>query len=109
MERIALWCPELRRLVLRVNWQPRETDVEPVLLRETVSYTGVQDTLPLRPLWIARQFKESSPFCHADTFRPAALRLMLSRRVWPDGFLPARLQYELSLIHNLIQHYDRSV
>ncbi len=58
-------------------------------------YTGEQDTLPLCPLWIARQFKEASPLCEGDTCGAEALSLMLARREWREGFLAERMQDEI--------------
>ncbi len=51
---------------------PSGTGRWPVLIREAVRYTGERDTLPLCPLWIARQFKEASPLCEGDTCSASA-------------------------------------
>ncbi|EBU2835449.1 Lon protease family protein [Salmonella enterica] len=94
-EAMTLWCQWVTRIALRDNLPPPAPDAWPVLIREAVRYTGEQDTLPLCPLWIARQFKEASPLCEGDTCGAEALSLMLARREWREGFLAERMQGEI--------------
>ncbi|EAX1833977.1 AAA family ATPase [Salmonella enterica] len=94
-EAMTLWCQWVTRIALRDNLPPPAPDAWPVLIREAVRYTGEQDTLPLCPLWIARQFKEASPLCEGDTCGAEALSLMLARREWREGFLAERMQDEI--------------
>lgn len=94
-EAMTLWCQWVTRIVSRDNLPPPAPDAWPVLIREAVRYTGEQDTLPLCPLWIARQFKEAAPLCEGDTCSAEALSLMLARREWREGFLAERMQDEI--------------
>lgn len=94
-EAMTLWCQWVTRIASRDNLPPPAPDAWPVLIREAVRYTGEQDTLPLCPLWIARQFKEAAPLCEGDTCCAEALSLMLARREWREGFLAERMQDEI--------------
>lgn len=66
-----------------------------MLIREAVRYTGEQDTLPLNPLWITRQFKEVAPLCEGETCNAEQFSLMLTQREWREGFLAERMQDEI--------------
>lgn len=70
-------------------------DAWQVLIREAVRYTGEQDTLPLNPLWITRQFKEVAPLCEGETCNAEQFSLMLTQREWREGFLAERMQDEI--------------
>lgn len=94
-EAMTLWCQWVTRIASRDNLPAPAPDAWPVLIREAVRYTGEQDTLPLCPLWIARQFKEVAPLCEGDTCGAEALSLMLARREWREGFLAERMQDEI--------------
>ncbi|EDQ1985743.1 Lon protease family protein [Salmonella enterica] len=94
-EAMTLWCQWVTRIASRDNLPAPAPDAWPVLIREAVRYTGEQDTLPLCPLWIARQFKEAAPLCEGDTCSAEALSLMLARREWREGFLAERMQDEI--------------
>lgn len=94
-EAMTLWCQWVTRIASRDNLPPPAPDAWPVLIREAVRYTGEQNTLPLCPLWIARQFKEAAPLCEDDTCSAEALSLMLARREWREGFLAERMQDEI--------------
>ncbi|EHW9402572.1 Lon protease family protein [Salmonella enterica] len=92
---MTLWCQWVTHIASRDNLPAPAPDVWPVLIREAVRYTGEQDTLPLCPLWIARQFKEAAPLCEGETCDAEALSLMLARREWREGFLAERMQEEI--------------
>ncbi|EFO7943541.1 Lon protease family protein [Salmonella enterica] len=92
---MTLWCQWVTHIASRDNLPAPAPDVWPVLIREAVRYTGEQDTLPLCPLWIARQFKEAAPLCEGETCDAEALSLMLARREWREGFLAERMQDEI--------------
>ncbi|EFU5017141.1 AAA family ATPase [Salmonella enterica] len=92
---MTLWCQWVTHIASRDNLPAPAPDVWPVLIREAVRYTGEQDTLPLCPLWITRQFKEAAPLCEGETCDAEALSLMLARREWREGFLAERMQDEI--------------
>ncbi|VEA39924.1 protease [Salmonella enterica subsp. enterica] len=86
-EAMTLWCQWVTRIALRDNLPPPAPDAWPVLIREAVRYTGEQDTLPLCPLWIARQFKEAFAFMRR--------RYLRRRSAQPDA-CPTRMARRLS-------------
>lgn len=94
-EAMSLWCQWVTCITARGNLPSPAPNAWPVLIREAVRYTGEQDTLPLCPLWIARQFKEAAPLCEGETCSGDVLSLMLARREWREGFLPERMQDEI--------------
>ena len=72
-------------------------DAWPLLIDEGTRYTGDQETLPLSPLWIARQLRESAAFCEGEEITGEAMQTMLARRIeWREGYLGgARMQDEI--------------
>lgn len=94
-ETMTQWCQWVTHTARRNNLPYPAADAWQVLIREAVRYTGEQDTLPLNPLWITRQFKEVSPLCDSDTCTAEQLSLMLAQREWREGFLSERMQDEI--------------
>ncbi|HFZ8995284.1 TPA: AAA family ATPase [Citrobacter freundii] len=92
---MAQWCQWVTHTAKRHQLPVPEADAWPVLIREAVRYTGEQNSLPLCPLWIVRQFKEAAPLCESDTCSGEQLSLMLSQRAWREGFLAERMQDEI--------------
>lgn len=78
-------------------------DAWPVLIRAAARYTDDQETLPLCPLWLARQLREVSAFTEGSTFDAEQLRTMLSQREWREGYLPERMLDEILLEQILIE------
>lgn len=78
-------------------------DAWPVLIRAAARYTDDQETLPLCPLWLARQLREVSAFTEESTFDAEQLRTMLSQREWREGYLPERMLDEILLEQILIE------
>lgn len=78
-------------------------DAWPVLIRAAARYTDDQETLPLCPLWLARQLREVSAFTEESTFDAEQLRTMLSQREWRESYLPERMLDEILLEQILIE------
>jgi len=78
-------------------------DAWPVLIRAAVRYTDDQETLPLCPLWLARQLREVSAFTEESTFDAEQLQTMLTQREWREGYLPERMLDEILLEQILIE------
>ncbi len=74
-----------------------------MLIRAAARYTDDQETLPLCPLWLARQLREVSAFTEGSTFDAEQLRTMLSQREWREGYLPERMLDEILLEQILIE------
>ncbi|EMN0393103.1 Lon protease family protein [Citrobacter freundii] len=94
-ETMTQWCQWVTHTAMRNNLPYPAPDAWQVLIREAVRYTGEQDTLPLNPLWITRQFKEVAPLCESDTCNAEQFSLMLAQREWREGFLAERMQDEI--------------
>ncbi|MDN8599733.1 Lon protease family protein [Citrobacter sp. S2-9] len=94
-ESMTQWCQWVTQVARSNNLPYPGPDAWQVLIREAVRYTGEQDTLPLCPLWIARQFKEVAPLCEGEICNAEQLRLMLAQREWREGFLAERMQDEI--------------
>lgn len=67
------------------NYRARRA-MRPLLIDEGTRYTGDQETLPLSPLWIARQLRESAAFCEGEEITGEAMQTMLARREWREGY-----------------------
>ena len=94
-ETMTQWCQWVTHTATRNNLPYPAPDTWQVLIREAVRYTGEQDTLPLNPLWITRQFKEVAPLCEGETCNAEQFSLMLTQREWREGFLAERMQDEI--------------
>ncbi len=70
-------------------------DAWPLLIDEGTRYTGDQETLPLSPLWIARQLREAAAFCEGEDITGEEMQTMLARREWREGYLAERMQDEI--------------
>lgn len=92
---MAQWCQWLRWIARREKLPLPQASAWPVLIREAIRYTGDQETLPLCPLWIARQLREVAAFSQSDTFSARQLEQMLAQRQWREDFLARRMQQEI--------------
>ncbi|MFG6078085.1 AAA family ATPase [Erwinia sp. OPT-41] len=78
-------------------------DLWPVLMREAVRYTGDQETLPLCPVWLARQFQEAAANSDENLINGEHLQAALDNREWREGFLAERIRDEILLDQILIE------
>ena len=75
----------------------------PVLMREAVRYTGDQDTLPLCPVWLSRQFQDALAHSDDNVISGEHLQAALESREWREGFLAERIRDEILLEQILIE------
>lgn len=102
-ETMAQWCQWVLHVAASADLPVPAKDAWPVLIREAVRYTGDQETLPLCPLWLARQLREVAALGAETSFDAHQLQTMLSQREWREGYLPERIQDEILLEQILIE------
>jgi len=102
-EALKQWCQWVQQVAHRENLPVFAADAWPRLIQEAARYTGDQETLPLSPLWIGRQLRETAPFCEGDTIGDEQLKTMLDQRQWREGYLAERMQDEILLEQILIE------
>jgi Lon-like ATP-dependent protease len=102
-ETIKQWCQWVQQVARDANLPMLAADAWPRLIREGARYTGDQETLPLCPLWISRQLRETAPFCEGETIGDEQLKTMLEQRQWREGYLAERMQDEILLEQILIE------
>lgn len=74
---------------------PDDKDAWTLLIQEGTRYTGDQQMLPLSPLWVARQLRETASFCEGERFSGEQLSTMLAQRQWREGYLAERMLDEI--------------
>ncbi|WP_199784054.1 AAA family ATPase [Cronobacter dublinensis] len=102
-EDVTLWCSWVCALAQQHQLPEPASDAWPLLIREAVRYTGDQETLPLDPLWMARQLGEVAALCDEPRFTAAQFAQMLARRAWREGYLAERMQDEILLGQLLVE------
>ncbi|WP_318376021.1 Lon protease family protein [Enterobacter sp.] len=102
-ETMAQWCQWVLHVAASADLPVPAKDAWPMLIREAVRYTGDQETLPLCPLWLARQLREVAALGAETSFDAHQLQTMLSQREWREGYLPERIQDEILLEQILIE------
>lgn len=102
-ETIKQWCQWVQQVARDANLPMLAADAWPRLIQEGARYTGDQETLPLCPLWISRQLRETAPFCEGETIGDEQLKTMLEQRQWREGYLAERMQDEILLEQILIE------
>ena len=100
---MAQWCQWVMGLAQRASLPTPAPDAWPGLIREAVRYTGDQETLPLSPLWIARQLREVGVVSGDAAFSGEQLSQMLAQREWREGYLAERMQDEILLEQILVE------
>ncbi|SEK75498.1 Lon-like ATP-dependent protease [Kosakonia sacchari] len=102
-ETIGTWRQWVEQVAHSAQLPSPGTDAWQPLIREAVRYTGDQETLPLCPLWLARQLREVAAIATGATFNGDELRSMFAQREWREGFLAERMQDEILLEQILIE------
>lgn len=92
---LKAWCQWVWQNAQQLELPGPASDAWPLLIDEGTRYTGDQETLPLSPLWIARQLRESAAFCEGEEITGEAMQTMLARREWREGYLAERMQDEI--------------
>lgn len=94
-ETLKAWCQWVWQNALQLTLPGPAADAWPLLIDEGTRYTGDQETLPLSPLWIARQLREAAAFCEGEEITGEEMQTMLARREWREGYLAERMQDEI--------------
>ncbi|AUX92997.1 AAA family ATPase [Mixta gaviniae] len=100
-EDMALWCRWVTALGHQAALPAIEPDFWPLLLRESVRYSGDQETLPLCPAWLGRQLREAAQY--GDKLDAEALQAALDARNWRESYLPEQMRDEILLDQILIE------
>ncbi|WEF26664.1 Lon protease family protein [Klebsiella aerogenes] len=99
---LKLWCQWVWQNARQLSLPGPAADAWPLLIDEGARDTGDQETLPLCPLWIARQLREAAAFCEGEQVSGEEMRTMLERREWREGYLAERMRDEILLEQILI-------
>ncbi|MFS2224930.1 AAA family ATPase [Pantoea sp. B65] len=103
-EDISLWCRWTSQLAAELGLPPINADFWPVLMRESVRYTGDQETLPLCPAWLGRQLREAALYDdEQQQISGESLTAALEAREWREGYLSERIRDEILLDQILIE------
>ncbi|WP_045854683.1 AAA family ATPase [Raoultella terrigena] len=89
------WCQWVWQNAQQLELPGPAADAWPLLIQEGARNTGDQETLPLCPLWIARQLREAAAFSEGELISAEEMQTMLARREWREGYLAERIQDEI--------------
>jgi Lon-like ATP-dependent protease len=89
------WCQWVWQNAQQLELPGPAADAWPLLIQEGARYTGDQETLPLCPMWIARQLREAAAFSEGELISAEEMQTMLARREWREGYLAERIQDEI--------------
>lgn len=100
---LKLWCQWVWQNARQLSLPGLAADAWPLLIEEGARDTGDRETLPLSPLWIARQLREAAAFCEGEQISGEEMQTMLERREWREGYLAERMRDEILLEQILIE------
>jgi len=97
------WCQWVLTVAARYALPIPAADAWTGLIREAARDTGDQETLPLCPLWISKQLRETGVISGPGTFTGEQFAQMLAQREWREGYLADRMQDEILLEQILVE------
>ena len=100
---VTQWCQWVLAIAARYALPIPATDAWTGLIREAARDTGDQETLPLCPLWISKQLRETGVISGPGTFTGEQFAQMLAQREWREGYLADRMQDEILLEQILVE------
>ncbi|QMM52307.1 Lon protease family protein [Enterobacter sp. RHB15-C17] len=100
---VTQWCQWVLAVAARYALPIPATDAWTGLIREAARDTGDQETLPLCPLWISKQLRETGVISGPGTFTGEQFAQMLAQREWREGYLADRMQDEILLEQILVE------
>lgn len=100
---IALWCSWVCAQAAQLALPAPASDARPLSFVKRCAIRVTEETLPLDPLWMARQLTEVAAFCDGATFTAAQFSEMLARRARREGYLAERMQDEILLGQLLVE------
>lgn len=100
---VTQWCQWVLAVAARYALPFPAADAWTGLIREAARDTGDQETLPLCPLWISKQLRETGVISGPGTFTGEQFAQMLAQREWREGYLADRMQDEILLEQILVE------
>ncbi|WP_449576120.1 AAA family ATPase [Lelliottia nimipressuralis] len=100
---VTQWCQWVLTVAARYALPIPAADAWTGLIREAARDTGDQETLPLCPLWITKQLRETGVISGPGTFTGEQFAQMLAQREWREGYLADRMQDEILLEQILVE------
>ncbi|MGF6424490.1 Lon-like ATP-dependent protease [Lelliottia sp. 489] len=100
---VTQWCQWVLAVAARYALPIPAADAWTGLIREAARDTGDQETLPLCPLWISKQLRETGVISGSGTFTGEQFAQMLAQREWREGYLADRMQDEILLEQILVE------
>ena len=100
---VTQWCQWVLSVAARYALPIPAADAWTGLIREAARDTGDQETLPLCPLWISKQLRETGVISGPGTFTGEQFAQMLAQREWREGYLADRMQDEILLEQILVE------
>jgi Lon-like ATP-dependent protease len=100
---VTQWCQWVLAVAARYALPIPAADAWTGLIREAARDTGDQETLPLCPLWISKQLRETGVISGTGTFTGEQFAQMLAQREWREGYLADRMQDEILLEQILVE------
>lgn len=100
---VTQWCQWVLTVAARNALPTPAADAWTGLIREATRDTGDQETLPLCPLWISKQLRETGVISGPGIFTGEQFAQMLAQREWREGYLADRMQDEILLEQILVE------
>lgn len=100
---VMQWCQWVLTVAARNALPTPAADAWTGLIREATRDTGDQETLPLCPLWISKQLRETGVISGPGIFTGEQFAQMLAQREWREGYLADRMQDEILLEQILVE------
>jgi len=100
---VTQWCQWVLAVAARYALPIPAADAWTGLIREAARDTGDQETLPLCPLWISKQLRETGVISGPGIFTGEQFAQMLAQREWREGYLADRMQDEILLEQILVE------
>lgn len=100
---VTQWCQWVLAVAARNALPTPAADAWTGLIREATRDTGDQETLPLCPLWISKQLRETGVISGPGIFTGEQFAQMLAQREWREGYLADRMQDEILLEQILVE------
>ncbi|CUX96635.1 AAA family ATPase [Candidatus Doolittlea endobia] len=95
-EEMAQWCGWVNTLAQRQGLALLNADAWPILIRQSVRYSGDQCQLPLCPQWLTRRLKEAALYGSQRALTAAAFSESDRVRLWRESYLSERMQDEIA-------------
>lgn len=95
-EEMTQWCAWVNTLAQRQGLPLLSPDAWPILVRQSIRYSGDQCQLPLCPQWLIRRLKEAALYSSQQVLTAAAFTDSERIRIWRESYLSERMQGEIA-------------